>query len=1136
MKKAITLGLIVCSLFMGITFDLHSPVYADSDDDLLTMIVPVLTSGGRRNYGRNQVIINGCISGAAIKAYLAGNDSEALFETTSDENGAFSLTLPKLDDETCILIAATGGEDPDGDGDGRPDAAPTPVNGELHALLTVGQLSKGVLITPLTEIAYRFSHNLVGQVDCGEVADYADQLAQVLIKSDLNGDGQIDYPDLACFSPPNSSQRDKLNFDYTKLYEEDGDGHSVTGCLYDNLPDKLLELLDMYFGNILTLYPGMSPDYDRARLTLAPFGRGRVTSGSGGLVYDSANTADQNKLIAFFDPDKTQKVVLTASPYTDTEILEWNGCDEISDDKTRCTSFLGGERLVSVSFGYKETRLRDNVNVVDFSSVKAAISEDGVDITFDINSDNADLIEKINGLTSGDYIVGDASGGFLRRVLGYVKVDDEHYKVTTEDASLEDIIGQGSGVRTLNLTEGNLQPEESPQPAFVGVEGVRLVRTGDPDNRKIRLAIGREERASVGGEVTLIVGGVPVHLKGTIDVTVDVDTGISYSWLGMDYFKFIPKVTLSQNLEASVGNAFKGEADTDLFSLYFTPFILMIGPVPVYIQPTLDFKLGVEANIEGKLAASVTLKRETYGGIIWNSNTGLKTVSGDEVKFPEFSRPTTSLTAELKPYVGTSVDVEFYGITGPQLSAKGYLLVKAAMQNVAMAAGECENGAEINIFGGIGCDFEWDLDKFEKISKSIHDLIHDKALKIEIAKWEKPLAYYYHYLGEDCDDPAYLEIYGSDIKEQVRMGGRAKIIREYTVKNTGDLPLDWSLDWFPDAAISVVIENGGQKLYKGQETKVTVTIDTASMTVGKYKNKVSFANKTPAAALRPGGSDYRLVDIDVLPAELGEVEFIGQEYLSCPGAMLVKWRYNGNPAHITGFKMTLNMGYHAHSNIETLPLGEDVTWDPYVSWTKYYGPTEFCAIIDFTPDWSSPLTLKAYNGFSESKPDEIRIGRYGVEPKRGCGAWFSQGTPRGYEKAGPCGSMLFDIVKLGTSYATYWHGQRYCPQIWEKRWYGLGSINNTAYGIKPELIKTIVVDKNTRLTIYDKNGDIALQREGPAILVEDFITGTSCSDEYTDPWPGELGTTFPISVREGIDTKIIWDEDSWQSLRIECHD
>ena len=194
----------------------------------------------------------GPLSGAEVRAYRLKDMKTPVYTTTTDADGYFDSFVTGINQSEYILVSVSGGEDTDADDDGEPDASPTPNAGTIHALMTVSEFNAGGFnVSALTDIAWQFTKNLVGQVENSDLGSRLNALAGTFIAEDLSGDDTTDAADFLKFNPSDDQHKEKLNFDFQHFFTENADGHSIIDCFHEDLTDVLPVLLDEKFGSRL---------------------------------------------------------------------------------------------------------------------------------------------------------------------------------------------------------------------------------------------------------------------------------------------------------------------------------------------------------------------------------------------------------------------------------------------------------------------------------------------------------------------------------------------------------------------------------------------------------------------------------------------------------------------------------------------------------------------------------------------------------------------------------------------------------------------------------------------------------------------------------------------------------------------
>ena len=364
------------------------------------LLLTIITAAPIQAAAANRAVL-GPLAGAEVNVYLLDDQTNSIWSARTDADGFFSSGLTGPSDGAYVLVAVSGGTDTDADDDGAPDSAPTTNNGTIHALVTVAEFNSGdLVVSALSDIAWRYSKNLVGQTDDQGLKFRLNDIARLFIAADLNGDGEINAADITAFSPINQEHKNGLHFDYQILFTENSDGNSIINAYHTNQESILLSLLEDNFGRRLSLYPAPDSRSDSVKVEVLVFGKGMVSSNPAGIDFDSERAWSGNSNTAYLGKDGQAQVTLTATPYGDTEILSWDNCDSVSEDLTRCICSLGRDRMAQVKFGYKEARV--NPNLVDITRCQISFDEDDQWIMW-VTADPSDsqMIDQLARLAPG---------------------------------------------------------------------------------------------------------------------------------------------------------------------------------------------------------------------------------------------------------------------------------------------------------------------------------------------------------------------------------------------------------------------------------------------------------------------------------------------------------------------------------------------------------------------------------------------------------------------------------------------------------------------------------------------------------------------------------------------------------------
>ncbi|MBF0341773.1 MAG: hypothetical protein HQL95_12555 [Magnetococcales bacterium] len=844
--------------------------------------------------GNPAVMIAGRLSGATVTASRASDPATVLFTTTTDSNGQFAAPASlTTGDEEMLLISATGGKETIG-------TQSADNTGAMHGLLTSAAFKAGNFnLTPLTELAWQYTKNLVGEVDDAYLGVRLDDLARIFVAQDIDGDGKIDAKDILAFSYLDAAHQAKLKFQPALLSSPNGSGNSILSTLRAAQSDTLRTLLDATFGTVLTLSPMPDARFAKVKVTATSVGKGSVKNATNTIYYDVEKAAKDNVSTGFYTKDPAQGQTFTATPTTATTIRGWDGCDTVSTDNTTCTVALSNNRNVRVTFDYKTAQLSSKW--VDLSTATVTVSDAGLKVV--ATAGDSVMIANLAKLATGSLVGGIAGNGFLRRILTVEKVDDLTYNLTTEQASLADVILQGSGGLKKKLTNADLATVgttgSTAQAAFVGLPGIKLLPAEEYQSHRFRLRFGSGEASSAkqarsgaaaqtfNKSVELAPG---VTATGTVDLEISVDMDARFGSFGLlsglEHFHFIPTVTPTGTLALNVeGESSASAGPVLLGTLNFQPFMFAIGGVPVVVKPQLNLYLGAGVKVSETLNASVSMAMTAQVGLVYDrssASAGQWSLVKDLVpQSPNYSlsplTKSSSISAYLKPEISAMVN----GLVNLGIPVTGTMkLTSQQVTDVGQLVKDgCVGDLNYTLLWGLNGQFTYDVDMMKALKKFLDLgnlgnstaswLVNGRAAAaipsvngaIEIYNNEWTLAQKtIHDPKCDKKNPPYLQVAGKDIVRTIQKGQGGVITETYTLTNTGDQPLTWTASFQEGTAITVSTTSGTLEAKASQS--VTVTLDTTKFPAGTYANGITFKNTALAANLpweQTGTSYYQIL-------------------------------------------------------------------------------------------------------------------------------------------------------------------------------------------------------------------------------------------------------------------------------------
>ncbi len=800
--------------------------------------------------------------------------------------GTFDLSLTSVAKTEWIVVEVDQGKDIDHNGDGRIDPQTTANLGTLHALARAGDWrSKHLRVTPLTELAWRFAENLISAVSPEDLEIRLGDIARYLVKSDIDGNGVVDWYDILAFDPANPSHRNRLATNYDWLSTNDANGHSIIQSLLAGNEEQMLSCMDERYTWLMTRFPVPDSRYSSVKLTLSVFGPGSASSGTpSSLSVNSTLDEPVYEDRLYLPKNKTTMVSFTAVPAAEARILSWTGCEIVSSDLSQCTVSLGRSRSVVANFGHTTTTLNGIVH--DLTCTNNTLGPNTV--TVQIPYDMTDMITEMATAAVGDFVVGDDDEGFLCKITGITQISPLYYELTTEEASLENVIQQGTGQLYKQMENGDLEEYIAPAmagqsatvsaQAFTGLEGVRLIPSSDPHDRTFTLILGEPvadnstgilPQATISEEAVVTLydndEGGTLTAKGSISLDIALDTGVDLGFyrcgwwcygFGLKSFKFITIVNVEESVELTASTKLKFDpVEKKIGTLQFSKIKFLIGPLPVWVTPTVDIILFADGEIEARLTTGVTFEQRLEGGLKYNRNRGFSIHRGFSMDY-DYTLPTTTVSALLKGGLRAEIGLKIYDATGPIIPLDAYLKLNTSLSTELLAYGCSDVFLEFLV--GTEASFKWDIG-----SKKIGILHLKGKIQEDIFTQEWPIKQW--VLDESCPvvEPSYLLLEGNGIKETIDEGSWDDLATTLIIKNTGDETLIWNTSGIPP---EVTISPSSGVVAKHGQVSVEMTLATQDLPPGTYQHQVLFYNVASVDTGLPDeqfGNTYKTIDVIV---------------------------------------------------------------------------------------------------------------------------------------------------------------------------------------------------------------------------------------------------------------------------------
>lgn len=675
-------------------------------------------------------LVLGPVSNSEVSLFTARDeikvDSVQLVKT--NDKGQFDFAdLNNIQPKDYYLIKASKGNLLDANGDGVQDVSATTLNGDLYAVVSGAQIkNSGLKVSLISDIAWQYIKHNIKDLSNEDIQKRLSDIANILFLKDITADNVVDDKDLVAFDPRNKAHLDALAFEYQFLFQKNEDGVAIIDEYLAGNTQGIDNLLDKAFGTEMSQKEGKDFRSKQVKIEVLPFGKGSFSTVDKKIQYTSDG---QIKNLYHFYEKNGEMITITATPDADTEILNWSGCDVVSDDKTQCQVKADTDKQIIPSFGYKEAKIVENL--VDLSTTATSLEGDST-IYVTVNHADDEMVAKMQKLKPNDYVVGSAEYGFLRKIVSVTQVSEYKYNLETVEASLDEVVMQGTGVLSAKVQAKDLvnsvesaeikkqnlinesydlnslkksmyypkstlaKPVTQPQ-FYSNIEGVTLVKPQSPNDTKFTIKLGGNQNdlvnkslsGKVGAEIDLGEklgkGKLDIKVSGEIQVEISQDIGLSYGFGGLESVKLATDVTTSEKIVFTAGREFgtkelcqrynKGEdcLKVHIGTIPIQQSLFMIGWLPVYVNSKVDIYLGIDGKVSAKVEAlGVENKTQIKGGILYDHQIGLKPIAQLTNDWNFIKPEKVEFAGEARVFINAEPTLLVYNTTGVAVPLTAY--------------------------------------------------------------------------------------------------------------------------------------------------------------------------------------------------------------------------------------------------------------------------------------------------------------------------------------------------------------------------------------------------------------------------------------------------------------------------------
>lgn len=399
-------------------------------------------------------------------------------------------------------------------------------------------------------------------------------------------------------------------------------------------------------------------------VTIDSFGEGSVEllNNASPLICSSSN-------VCSIDIDQGTALSLKATPTNDWQFLSWRGC-ETAQDANVCQLTPHRDTSLSLTFSPNESgvdlTLADNVVVLD-EQQKASIRDynetTGV-ITFDGSTDLSNVvigsILVSNGINDGEGL----KHFFLKRVVEILGNQGSLRVIKTEEATLDQLITEGTIVYQQVLTADSVQQSTLPQ----GMKVLPVQQTAEPQNEvasatPIEFAVTNLILHDADGDIGTkddqisATGGIKLTVNPDFSLKVDFPSTISH-------FRSVAHIDVDSELGLDIGGPVNVAAlkENVTLPIRFSPITLGI----IVIQPEVQLSLVADASVGMTLKPRLVAKLDIVAGAQYTESKGFEGIKGLDFDV-DANDPFTTVEFKAEAKAGPEVAYfsRLYGIAGP---------------------------------------------------------------------------------------------------------------------------------------------------------------------------------------------------------------------------------------------------------------------------------------------------------------------------------------------------------------------------------------------------------------------------------------------------------------------------------------
>ena len=291
-------------------------------------------------------------------------------------------------------------------------------------------------------------------------------------------------------------------------------------------------------------------------------------------------------------------------------------------------------------------------------------------------------------------MVGAENGGFLRRV-GSVKTEGSQVTLGTEQASLVEAVERGEASTSFDLSDAQREKGKGRAPDDLEWKAIRTAKGVEPKENTLGIELTNAEITD-GDQAAMEI--VFKNGEAEYDPSVDFDLEIADEEVDRLSIATSGTANFSTDVEVMATNTIEAGNKKSLARFRTSPIVFFIGPVPVTIQPVVDFFAGYKAQIQqtGSIQTGIESSNTVTLGAEYANSSWSPITEREKSIDPRPFDWNVELSGEAKGYVRPELTLKVYQAAGPLINTGPYVRADASVRS---------DSWEWGLYGGLDASF-----------------------------------------------------------------------------------------------------------------------------------------------------------------------------------------------------------------------------------------------------------------------------------------------------------------------------------------------------------------------------------------------------------------------------------------------